>query len=179
MKKVNYSIIHSPNKDGVSIKDKQYSIFLRRGLTIYISNFKAARTFLNKTNEFYTERLAELNLLHTTLYVEYRNNWQILNPDQSRKINKDFYDVLDYFERIPSYKGINSHYYIFRDFDHLIDHLIKTCENLREIYESKNRYDCSMRIRVVAKHFNKIKDEIDIWGTDKSYVKRKAKKILF
>lgn len=164
MKKVKFNIIQSPDKDSILTKDKQYSVWLRSGLTVYFPSYKAAVSFLVKTNDFFNQKLADYNLVFLELFLLYRQLWFVIDIKQSHKLKNDFCQLLDYFDKLPEYKSVNAHYYIYRDFEHIHLYLLGICTIMTDQAMDKKRYDTALLIKTILQRINQLQQEINNYG---------------
>lgn len=164
MKKVKFRIIQSPDKTSILTKDKQYSIWLRSGLTVYFSSYKAAVSFMVKTTDFFSQKLADYNLVFLELFLIYRQLWLVIDIQKSNKLNNDFSQLLEYFEKIHNYKSINAHYYIYRDFEHIKIYLGNICELMIEESINKKRFDTALLLKTILQRINAMHQEIEKYG---------------
>jgi len=119
----------------ISSKGKIHEVCLGNGTINTFNSLRDARQFIATTNNFLTDKIHDLNLIYSEVWVAYRNNWFYL--DNGRK------------------QGNADNYQLERD----CEHLITTTHNLFNL--STERCGFTIGNYFVFIHLSKITDNLE------------------
>jgi hypothetical protein len=125
----------TPNNASIFTKDKYFSVFLDRELTIRFSNKKHCEKFLSDLRKDIDNLITTVNNALCDIYKYYRISWYYT------RINyfDEFENIESYLNKIVKYEWIaNANYFIFTSLVKLFDELDYLCDLILKVFKKQN-----------------------------------------
>ena len=113
MKKIKIIQFTEPDLTSIITKHRKYKLCLWNNKVFYYQNKKDLQFSMNQANFFLNEKMNEINIMLTNIYVQYRQVWYYCNVAQTRNINSSLTIIDSTFElMINRCHYINGNFYV-------------------------------------------------------------------
>jgi hypothetical protein len=175
MKQLNIQWNAEPAPAKPHAKNKNYCVYLGFGKREYFSSKREAQNFVNKTNQFLTYKMLELNICYADTFATYRRSWPYFAHNKTRqqqnlrlmeiKCREQLQDVSRMFDLMFStHENIASS--IAKFFYTIQEFLENVLTEIKKLYRSRSMGAQVAEAEFIIQRMNRITQQIENWNRE-------------